>query len=45
MLEEITRFIREESVSVIFLVITILTFLVFKYWFNWFRPGKAKTAK
>lgn len=45
MIEEVLRFIKEESVSVIFLGIAILTFLVFKYWFNWFRPGKANIAK
>ncbi|HHT9119832.1 MAG TPA: hypothetical protein ACFYD3_04710 [Candidatus Hypogeohydataceae bacterium YC41] len=41
MVEEILRFAKEESVSVIFLAIAFLTFLVVSYW-PWYKPRKAK---
>lgn len=41
MIEEILKFAKEESVSVILLAITFLTFLVVSYW-QWYKPRKAK---
>lgn len=41
MIEEILKFAKEESVSVIFLTIAFLTFSVVTY-FRWYKPRKAR---
>jgi hypothetical protein len=44
MAEEILKFAKEESVSVIFLGIALLTFVVVSYW-QWYKPRRVKRAQ